>query len=600
MNLSRGWLLMGTPRRLAPASLTVAFCSLALHAAPASWADPPRGPQALEADVLPGNDSLAPPDLGLHGDAENKADALAAFSQAIVAEDNGDSDTALLQYQKALSLDPGYTELAVKVAFELARRGDPSAGIQVLKDNIKASPKAPLSYLYLSQLYLKYLGKPEVGLKYAQQALALDPSNLASYIAVYEIDMATSQPLEAAKILDRAAASGSTDPQFWLQLGDAMLKSCGDGQIPADRQPKIAAVFHKALALSPNDPATLARVGDFYSRTGQEKEAIPLYLKAIKLSPANPPEGDQTLSGIRDNLARCLAAVGRDTDAIATLQQLIKDDPLRTDAYGPLCELYEKSGQYEAAYAICQQMILLDPNDFRNVVQAAQLLMLEKKTEAAIDTLTEARMKFPAEAEITYVLGLALSDAKRYPESLAMFEQAEQEATEGETEMLNARFFYMYSAAADQAGQHDKAMELLKKSIELDPKFSMAYNDLGFMWVDRGIKLDEAGTLIRKALELDPDNPAFIDSLGWYYYKKGQFKQAVETLKKAASLIQPEDAIVDEHLGDAYNASNDTTHALDYWQRAAGIDKDNKELAVKIAGARQKLAREGPAAQPPP
>ena len=67
-----------------------------------------------------------------------------------------------------------------------------------MKDAIKAAPKAPLPYLYLSQLYSQNLHKPELGLKYAQQALALDPANLAAYIAVYEIYRATNQPKKAA------------------------------------------------------------------------------------------------------------------------------------------------------------------------------------------------------------------------------------------------------------------------------------------------------------------------------------------------------------------------------------------------------------------
>jgi tetratricopeptide (TPR) repeat protein len=120
------------------------------------------------------------------------------------------------------------------------------------------------------------------------------------------------------------------------------------------------------------------------------------------------------------------------------------------------------------------------------------------------------------------------------------------------------------------------------------------------MWVDRGLKLDEAGELIKKALRMDPENPAYIDSLGWYFFKKGNFKQALETLKKAAALIKPEDATVDEHLGDAYAATSDTIHALEYWQRAAALDKDNKEIPVKIAGARQKLARQAPPANSTP
>ena len=50
--------------------------------------------------------------------------------------------------------------------------------------------------------------------------------------------------------------------------------------------------------------------------------------------------------------------------------------------------------------------------------------------------------------------------------------------------------------------------------------------------------------------------------------------------------------MVDEHLADVYAAQNDTAQALTYWQKAAALDKDNKEIAVKIAGAKQKLAHQ--------
>ena len=188
----------------------------------------PRGVQGAEADVLPGSFTPAAHDLLLPRASAARADALASFAEAIISEDNADSDKALEQYQKALALDPGYTELAVKVAFELARRGDASGGIEVLKDEIKASPKAPLPYLYLSQLYSKNLNKPEVGLKYAQQALTLDPGNLAAYLAVYEIYRTTGQPKKAAQLLEQAAAAETADPQYWLQLGDFYLKALVD------------------------------------------------------------------------------------------------------------------------------------------------------------------------------------------------------------------------------------------------------------------------------------------------------------------------------------------------------------------------------------
>jgi tetratricopeptide (TPR) repeat protein len=593
MNLKRGWLSKGKPRRLAPASLFIALTLLGVRSC-LGFTEDTQVTEAAEADVLPGATETTAPDLALKPDAAAKAGALASFSQAIIAEDNADSDTALADYQKALALDPGYTELAVKVAYELARRGDPSAGIQVLKDSIQASPKAPLAYLYLSQLYSKFLGKPEVGLKYAEQALDLDPANLASYVAAYEIYAATNQPAKAAGLLDRAAKQKSSDPQYWLQLGDFYIKTLANTPPTVQDIKQLSAIYARALSLDPDTPSTLQRVGDFYARSDQEKLAIPLYLKAIKLSPANPPDGDDTLDSIRNSLALCFDAVGQTPQAIATLQQLIKDNPLRFESYEALCDLYEKAGQLEAALAVCKQMMLLHPNDFREYVTSAALLMKEKKTDAAVQTLTDARIKFPSEAQVTYALGLALSEAKRYPEALAIFEQAIQEAASGETEMLDAQFYFTYGEAAEQAGQVDKAAEMLKKSIELDPPSAAeAYNYIGFMWVDRGLKLDEAAGYIKKALQMDPDNPAYIDSLGWYYFKKGQYPQAVELLKKAAKLIQPEDPIVDEHLGDAYSAENDTAGALTWWQKALALDKDNKGIAVKIAGARQKLARQG-------
>ena len=91
--------------------------------------------------------------------------------------------------RSVLEFDPGYADLAVKVAYELARRNDVSGGIQVLKDCIKASPKEALPLIYLSQLYSKYLKKPDLALKYAEQALALAPDNFASYLANFELHL---------------------------------------------------------------------------------------------------------------------------------------------------------------------------------------------------------------------------------------------------------------------------------------------------------------------------------------------------------------------------------------------------------------------------
>lgn len=86
-----------------------------------------------------------------------------------------------------------------------------------------------------------------------------------------------------------------------------------------------------------------------------------------------------------------------------------------------------------------------------------------------------------------------------------------------------------------------------REAIRLNPKFSDAYNYLGYMYAEEGSNLDEAVALIKKAIELEPDNGAYIDSLGWAYFQKGKFSEALIELEKAVKL-EPDDATIKEHL----------------------------------------------------
>ena len=146
----------------------------------------------------------------------------------------------------------------------------------------------------------------------------------------------------------------------------------------------------------------------------------------------------------------------------------------------------------------------------------------------------------------------------------------------------------------------EKAVELLKQSINLDPTDSaQAYNYLGYIWTDRGEHLDEAGVLIKKALEIRPDEPSYIDSLGWFHFKKGEYETALKLLLRAAETIKPEDGVVFDHVADTYQAMGRTAEAMNYWQKAVALSADDKTLAEKIAAkieaAKQKVTSKVPA-----
>jgi tetratricopeptide (TPR) repeat protein len=219
-----------------------------------------------------------------------------------------------------------------------------------------------------------------------------------------------------------------------------------------------------------------------------------------------------------------------------------------------------------------------------------------KEPERAVKILTEARQRFPNAPEMVYYLALALREAKHPQQAVATFEEALHEAEMEAGEIANARFYFDYGTAAEQAGSYDKAADLFKKSIALDPaNAAEVYNYLGYMWAEHNMHLDEASDMIKRALQIDPNNGAYLDSLGWVEFRQGKFDQALTDLLRAAQNMSRDDAVVFEHVGDTYLKLNRISQALEAWKKAMTLDPQNKNLAQKIDNAKTKMSKGEPA-----
>lgn len=548
------------------------------------------------ADAHPGGSRFSPPDLALSDEGERRAEALANFGRAVIAEDNAESERALEAYRRALSLDPGYIDLALKVAFELVKKNDVPDGIQVLKDAAKASPNDPRPLVYLSQLYSKHLKKAEQALKYAEQAISVDPAQFAGYLALYELHVADGRMKDAAQVVDRAEKSKSTDPKFWVQLGDLttrlFLKEDGSSE-PAHIE-RMNALYRRASELGRNDTVIQAKVGDYFVLSRQVKEAIPFYLAALKGGSSDDP----ALANLREKLARAFLIAEEKDRAIEMLEEVIAENPTRFETYELLGELYLQKGDNENALSNFEQTLLLDGASVENYIRLAELYLKLKHPEKAVDTMRQARAKFPDVPHIGISLAVTLSQAKRHTEAMTAFAEVRAEAEQSHSEILNARFFLQYGAAAEQAGLIDRASELLRESIRLDTSNAAeARNYLGYMWVDHDRNLDEAGELIRKALEADPDNGAFLDSLGWFYFKKGDYERALKELTRALENLKEEDPVVLDHIGDTHHALGKPAEAMSFWQRSLALDPLPR-VRDKLEAAKQKVTKSTAPAEP--
>lgn len=542
------------------------------------------------ADAWPSEYRKAEADLQLAPELENRANAMAEFVRGQLASAKGDPDAALDAWKRASSLDPANAELAVKVAFELAKRNEPAEAIRILKDSIAAAPKEPKTHIYLSQIYAKNLNKHDLALAAALKATEVAPDFFQSWAAVYELHDAVGDKKKAAEVMEKAIKSPAKSADYWLRLGGFLRKVFlkDDGTASPEELRQMETVFRKAVELKPDDASVLAQTGDFFALARNNKEALDFYARAVKL---NQAPADEATKNLREKHIRALIANDRKAEALPLLERLARDPAvsMRGDLYEFLAELYEQAGQVDKALEQYKQSLVLDVSNPANHVRLAFAQLRAKKFEDAVATLTKARKKFPNRAEVTAQLASALSSAKRHAEALAMFEKAAEEARGRNESLLNASLFEMWAFAAERAGQFDKAVELLKKNIENYPDAPGAYNDLGYMWVERGLNLEQAGVYIKKAVELDDDNPAYLDSLGWYYFKTGKFEEAKRELLNALGKMKEEDATVLEHLGDTYEQLGNLREALNHWQRALKLEPENADkLREKIEAAKKK------------
>jgi membrane protease YdiL (CAAX protease family) len=84
--------------------------------------------------------------------------------------------------------------------------------------------------------------------------------------------------------------------------------------------------------------------------------------------------------------------------------------------------------------------------------------------------------------------------------------------------------------------------QLLKRSIQQQPEFAPAYNDLAWLYAEEGKNLPEALALSERALAMNPQEKAFWDTKAEVLFRMGQTQEAVEIAER----------LVKENPSDSY------------------------------------------------
>jgi tetratricopeptide (TPR) repeat protein len=521
---------------------------------------PPYSPPAPETELLPA--------------AAQRAKALALFYKGRRLEKELDDDLALEAYTAAMKIEPHNVSLASRMATLMANMGKYTEALALLEKSLSQNETDPDSWITLSRYCLKnHHDSDEIkakALQYAKQAVDKFPLEASVYrhlVDAYLIlkDLPGNDPRERAReVMERAKASASTDPAYWLGLITSARKvwPLDDKSTKEAHLAHIVSFAEKAEQFAKEDAAIWEAIANFYidyasslKSLSMIKKALPLLEKITQKHPENLPA--------RRKLANTLRQTGETERATKIYQDLIRINAQDLDSHRALLRFAESKGDAAAIISHRLEILRWEGGTALDWLSLSDAMMKQSQFTETISLLKRARQTHREDARVVFQTAIVHRAQQQWEEAFAATQAAIQLAEKfhdpkkhahNVSLLKNPDFYYTAAGIATRVpSQTELAATWYRKSLELAPKdkpalIARCYNDLGYLWLERNEKIDEAGELIRTAVQLVPDQPGYLDSLGWFHFKKQDYQTALTHLEKAAALSKKADPEILLHL----------------------------------------------------
>ena len=170
-----------------------------------------------------------------------------------------------------------------------------------------------------------------------------------------------------------------------------------------------------------------------------------------------------------------------------------------------------------------------------------------------------------------------LQDKKDIDGAIVQWQQILGVAKFDQDVFLQARAYFDIGYLLQEYKQENqKAIEAYQKAIELNPKHSEAYNNLGNIYLSMG-QSEKALEAVKQALNLKPNFVFAYNTLGTIYIHLNEIDKALEAYQRAIEL-NPHFSLGFYNLGVTYGDLKENQKAIDTYNRAIDLDPEN-ELA---------------------
>lgn len=362
----------------------------------------------------------------------------------------GDVDGALQEFREAVSRDP--TDVAPRVALvrALLANGNGREALPVARDAVRLAPThtdAVLSLVAaemalqhydeaaaaLSPLLVRAPGSPDVAVAEGRlymargngaaargaflRALQASPDSLDALHGLVDTEPAGHPAPDTVRRVDTALAARPGDAALML-VSSRLFASMGD-------RARAESLLRRACVLEPSNVSLALALADALSSGGRVEEAIDTLTRLVA---RHPPR----VTDVRVSLASLLASVGRRKEAQEEHEQILIEDPERTDS------------------AIWLATAYVDQSD--RLIQALELAMTAKRGR-------------PDDPDVDLLLGRVYTARKLGLLAVPALQRAVN-ARPG-----NALYHFHLGAAYEVGGSLSQARAEYARALELDSTF---------------------------------------------------------------------------------------------------------------------------------
>lgn len=524
------------------------------------------------------------------GEPSAEGEALARYLAAVMYDRAGESALAVEQLKAAAELDPEAVTPTLRLVRAYLKKQDYDAALESTDRAIEQLPNQANLYVLRGEIYHQ-LKRYDDAVEAFQKAIELNPTNLIGYGALVELQENTNDLVAAIDVYRRLIEMTPNTAGLHYQLGLNLARiKDADGAIQA---------LEKALELEPRLARARFILGSLYLERNDNEKSAAMLEEYLKKRPEDV-KAMETLAGALARMGQYPAAKELFAKILAsehpTAQHSLEAAYLMLLSGAPAMaeKLVPPSGAPYFSTLMTALARQAAGAPYRPLLESLDTIEgeLDEECNASLNDLlylygdqaaggwllehlAKFRQEVPSKT-LGILQGRTLMSLKRFEEAAAVFEGLL-------TQFPPDRWVHYYlGMCCEELDRFEDTEKNLKAYLLFDPENAEVINFLGYLYADKGVKLDEAEILLKKALQIEPENPFYLDSLGWVYYKQGRADEAIDHIQRAIYGMESDDAVLREHLGDAYLLKGDIDRAISEWERARRLDPKLEGVQEKI------------------